>query len=137
MREISELWIVNEAGLCLFHDSPELNLDPLLFSGVITAINQISLSKTTHRISDIKMGNHWLIFTQNPVTALLFIARSLDINNKKWIMIRLQQIHDRFFKRFSLKSITDWNGDLSIFKPFKEDLEEFFLDKLTKTKDMW
>jgi hypothetical protein len=137
MREISELWIVNDSGLCLFHDSPELELDPFLFSGFITAINNISISKTTYEISDIEMKNHWLLFIRDTKTDLLFIARSKDLNNKKRIMSVLQQIHERFFKQFPPEMIEHWNGDLSVFKPFKQDLEGFFKDKIAKTKDMW
>jgi hypothetical protein len=48
----------------------------------------------------------------------------------------LEKIEERFITKYR-DDIINFNGEVSVFQPFKEELKEFFEDRFIKLKSIW
>ena len=64
MGDIDEFWVINEGGLCLYTISVEneSNLDPGLFGGFVTAIDQFGENLSNDRIQKLNFGKNLIVF---------------------------------------------------------------------------
>lgn len=128
MKELVELWVLHESGTCLFHYSLEDKVDPVLFGGFFSAINQYSssMTKSSANIQDITMGNFLLVNYVLPEYGLFFVGRCKKTNHRKSIRKTLIYISKLFLDLYPEDMIKNWNGNTSKFENFNESIQDFF-----------
>lgn len=128
MKELVELWVLHESGTCLFHYSLEDKVDPVLFGGFFSAINQYSssMTKSGSVIQDITMGNFILVNYVLPDYGLFFVGRCKKTKHRKSIRKTLIYISKLFQDIYPIEDIKAWNGNTTIFEDFNQSIREFF-----------
>src|SRR5271157_2027398 len=135
MRDIAELWIIDESGCCIFNYAPVQSLDPNLFAGFMIALSQFGQSIAQASIQSLKLGRNLFVFTKIPSTNLLVVGRAEQKTaDETRISQVLKDIYARFLEKFPPETMKEWCGDIKQFEPFKEDIEKFFEDKTTRVK---
>lgn len=135
MGDIDEFWIINEGGLCLYTISVEneSNLDLGLFSGFVTAIDRFGENLSNNKIQKLKLGKNLIVFKKNSKNNLLFVGSTIKSSEKKLRKI-LDEIERKFLAKYSNGLISNWDGDLSIFEDFSEEIKRLFRGKKRKPK---
>ena len=135
MGDIDEFWIINEGGLCLYTISVEneSNLDLGLFSGFVTAIDQFGENLSNSQIQKLNLGKNLIVFKKNFKSKLLFVGSTTKSSEKKLRKI-LGELEEKFLATYSKDVIADWNGDISTFEDFSEEIKYLFRGKKRKSK---
>lgn len=131
MRETIELWILNDAGICLFNYNPTTNTDLTLFSGFLSAINAFGETITQQRIQNIDFVSESFVFHHDPSTRLLFIARAPRTYSDKQIRDKLESTAKEFITKYSKDELRGWIGSDSYFEDFTPDME-IILENITE-----
>lgn len=134
MKELLELWILHESGTCLFHYSLENKVDPVLFGGFFTAINQLSasMSKTGAKIQDISTGNFLLMNFLLPEYHVSLVGRCKKTKHRKSVIKTLEHIAELFQEKYEAIEVAEWDGNLVRFEKFQPIVEKYFnSDELT------
>ncbi|NHI94164.1 MAG: hypothetical protein EAX96_16860 [Candidatus Lokiarchaeota archaeon] len=126
MREIEEIWIINESGITLFNFSKD-ELDPTLFGGFISAIQNFIKEIGNQKIESIIMGSSQLTLLKSKYD-LIFVARSDKKIKKKNIEKHLNTVVKSFFELYE-DEVKDWDCDSTKFDDFKDVIEYIFDDK--------
>lgn len=138
---VEEFWIMDTSGICLFHRSIHgkaniidekagIQIDEQLFSGLFSGIMSFTEEVSKEQIKKIELNEGKFLFfsRQN----LIFIVRTeLNISDKS-VKKKIQIIEDLFIKKYS-KELEAFNGDISSFRLFENDLEEVF-KKISKSE---
>ena len=135
MGDIDEFWVINEGGLCLYNISVENepNLDPGLFGGFVTAIDQFGENLSNDRIQKLNLGKNLIVFKKNLKNNLLFVGLTVKSGEKKLRKV-LYEIESKFLDKYSDELILNWDGDLSVFEDFYEEIKRLFRGKKRKPK---
>jgi hypothetical protein len=123
MSDTLELWILNEAGICLFNYNPCVETDLTLFSGFLSAINAFGETITQQRIQNIDFISETFVFHHDPSTRLLFIARAPRTISEKQIREKLESTAKEFIIKYSRDDLRGWIGSDSYFADFTPNLE--------------
>ncbi|QEE16391.1 hypothetical protein DSAG12_02221 [Promethearchaeum syntrophicum] len=123
--KLEELWIINKNGLpYLSAKSKDIGegINPMIFSGFMSAVQNLAEDS----IDAIKMRNSkiMIIPVKKPIPFFV-IGRSKTKEKDSAIRKQLQKIRDMFLEEFSI-IIEKWEGDLTFFTYFKNQLEEQF-----------
>jgi len=129
MKELDEVWILYESGACLFNYAIDTKMDPVLFAGFFTAINQFGQEYAKNSIDDITMGGNLLMTQTLPEYRVSMVGRTTDIKNRKSLKKTLSEISTIFKSHFSPGDIESWDGDLGKFKGFLEFITGYFTQK--------
>ena len=106
------IWIVDvERGIKLvYYSSDDLPLNDNLISGLLSAINQLTMVEFKQPIESINMGGFKWIYILDLDLNLMFVAsESIDISTET-IKGRLSFIKELFIRQFEV-AIKDWTGD--------------------------
>ncbi|MHA1265851.1 MAG: hypothetical protein ACTSRS_11515 [Candidatus Helarchaeota archaeon] len=127
-QKIDELYVLNSAGVCLFHQSftvPRDYLDEHLKSGAIASVNIIlkSLTPTQKRqkTTILKKDNKMIYIYAGEVATAVLISQeefnSILYNLEKFIN-KIELIYYNVLLR--------WKGDTDVFAPLEAIAKEFF-----------
>ncbi len=118
----------------------DFNID--LMSGFLGAIDSFAKEISKSGIETLELGESRLIFMRVPLQAenaknpsnlkIISIAEKQEDNKK--ISALLERIKDAFFEIYSPADITQWDGNLIRFSPFKRVLHKI-LEQDTQQKD--
>ncbi len=138
MKNLIELWIINESGTLLFHYSLEKKVDPVLFGGFFAAINQYSatMSKSGEKIQEINMGNFILVNYPVPDYGISVVARCKKTKHSQSTRKTLEFIAEMFQEKYTQHEIVSWNGNLTKFDTFFKDVECFFNNEILMAQRM-
>lgn len=120
-----EMWIFNNSGLLLLNVQNQKikktqKVDPLLFSGMLAAMEFLSEKKLNH----IAMNDLQLILL--PITEpfpLFLVASTYKYINSRKVRNTLNEIYEQFISEFH-EFLPHWSGNLSIFDYFQEKLQK-------------
>ncbi|MFX1392178.1 MAG: hypothetical protein ACFFAH_01265 [Promethearchaeota archaeon] len=135
-KVIEDIWILSEAGTVIFHRVFDEKVDPQLFGGLMTALNTFAEEISKRGLSNFEMGDkRFTILKRN---TFLFIANSdIKIKQKKVIQ-ELNNIIEKFFNRYPKEVLDYWNYDVSLFFPFKSEIENSLVEPIKKfQKAFW
>lgn len=126
--KILEIWIFNNSGLLLVNVKnsrciERQTVDPLLFSGILAAIECLSGESLNH----IAMNDSQLTILPISEPHEMFLV-ALTTNKMKIEKVRtvLVEIYQAFWAEFK-EIVPTWSGNLSIFEYFKDFIEkEYF-----------
>lgn len=137
MRVIDEIWIINTNGITLFNLSKEDRIDPQLFGGFVSAIENFIKSLGYKQINSILLGESKIMFYHGD-QGLIFISRSRKKVKEKPIIKGLKLVEQIFLAQYR-DIIKNWKGDQNSFSKFGDIIKEIFEDKPEKLieKSLW
>ncbi|MHA1264890.1 MAG: hypothetical protein ACTSRS_06600 [Candidatus Helarchaeota archaeon] len=135
---ISEIWIINEAGLPLFNRSQEICVDPSLFAGFLGAI-QSFIKATFHEnhIDSLTIGQHKISFLYEKEFHIYIIIRTAREAPDEEIRKSLEKIRRLFISKYG-DQIQITPVEMTRFKDFDRDLQRELREKIfAATKTDW
>jgi hypothetical protein len=136
MQELTELWILQSSGTCIFHHTKENKVDPYLFAGFFTAINQIGQHYSKSNIDGIIMSNYLLMSDFDDEYGLTFVARCKNTNKRKALKKTILHLKDQFKNVYNKEEVANWNGNLNHFEKFGEVMHLYFHDAADLTESL-
>jgi len=134
------IWVIDSTkGITLtYYSSKGIFLDEDLVSGLISALNQLTMVEFKQPIQSINMGGFKWIYMVEPNYDLLFVmSDSIDVSTDT-IKGRLNFLKHLFMKSYVV-NVEEWEdrwfGDVGIFEPFKETIEVYY-DQWTNAGDV-
>ncbi len=125
--KIESIYVLKKSGICLFaysFSNKTEKLDNQFISGALASmnimLNELIQSKSDE-ISIIKKNEKSVIlFSGNYLTGVLICKEELKyfIHNLKRLILKVEEIYDNI--------LIKWNGDLAIFYPIKNIIDEIF-----------
>ncbi|MHA1299206.1 MAG: hypothetical protein ACTSO9_07225 [Candidatus Helarchaeota archaeon] len=137
MREIDEIWIIEQSGLTLFNLSKEDSLETAMIGGFFAALQSMLESIGEKQIKSIILGESKIII-YNGSKGLLYISRSKRSVKDKNIEQHLKLVEKKFIEEYEDK-LDPWDGNLDYFKGFGQKIEDIFKDTPEKRaeKALW
>ncbi len=141
------IWILDsDSGVKLLYKSfLKTDADEDIVSGLLTAFHQFSMVEFKQSLDSIEMGGLRWIYILEPKYNLLFVAADTKIINTEILKSRLNVIKNAFIKEFEptwVKKKYSWDGDINIFLPFLDVLEDYYnqwgeVESLTHVADFF
>ena len=136
MVEISEIWVITDAGIPLFNRSVDKKVDALVFGGFLSAIQTfIKSSMQEEKMDKLVLGDSKLSFQHVESHELFIVVRSHKKAKDKEIQKILDTIRFLFITRFE-EILQRKNCDISEFAEFNaildDNLQESFVVKRIK-----
>ncbi len=123
------IWILEgDSGLIVYYKSfSDLQVNEDLVSGLLTALNQFTITEFKQPIESIDMGGLRWIYILDKQYNILFVASDTKNINAEVLRSRLNIIKQSFIDEYIDDSWRDtWHGNRSIFYSFNDILEKFY-----------
>ena len=125
VRYLVDLWIIKNSGSLLFGKTVIKNLDNGLIAGLISALFTFAdeLGETLFRFITDKY-QYFISEHVTPRFATLFVTRFPQNSSisKGEVLKELNAVEERFFERYSIEEIEDWDYDMNKFVDFGNDI---------------
>jgi hypothetical protein len=138
MEKISEIWIINQNGTPLFNRSSDTKVDPSLFGGFLSAIQEfIRISFHGTKLDTLSLGTIKLFFLPVENYNIFIVVRCDKKVNDKDMKKNIEKIRDIFISKF--QSILEKPlMNVEEFQSFNEDLNNLLgPSKLLKKMTNW
>ncbi|MFX0188884.1 MAG: hypothetical protein ACFE8A_14255 [Candidatus Hodarchaeota archaeon] len=127
------IWILDsQSGIKLLYKSFfRTNIDEFLVSGLLSAFNQFIMTEFHAPIESLEMGGFRWIYLLEPDYNLMFVAADTKNISTEKLKSKLNIIKESFinnYKQVWIKRGKTWTGDVNVFLPFLEDIENFYYD---------
>jgi hypothetical protein len=122
--DIGELWIFADNGVDFIHYAPETEMNPDLFSGFLTALQQFTVELSKHKLKNFQTGNSQYSIYREPDDLFYIVAKVSPFISEITLKNILKELHDEFWNRFQ-SQVEEFYGDISTFRSFKERLKEY------------
>lgn len=124
------IWILGgHSGIMLFFKSYlNMPIKKHLISGLLTALNQFTLSEFQQPIEAIDMGGFTWIYILDDQNDLLFVACDTKDTKAEMLRARLSVIKDSFVKKYVMEKKIwkkNWDGNVTPFEPFEETIDRY------------
>ena len=116
---MQNIWVLSEDGTVLCRKGYDIKLEESLFRKFITALYQIVQEFTDGHLTNFRFNT--IRFTVFKKCRFLFVGSTLSKRERKSIR-RLEQFVTLFFNRFTFEIIHQWDGNLSLFSAFNEEI---------------
>jgi len=125
------IWIVEaESGVKLLYKSfLKTDADEDIVSGFLTAFHHFSMVEFKESLDSIEMGGLRWVYILEEKFNLLFVAADTKHIKTELLLGRLNVIRNAFIKQFESvweKKGKSWDGDINIFQPFLNELEDYY-----------
>ncbi|MHA1669307.1 MAG: hypothetical protein ACTSV5_01885 [Promethearchaeota archaeon] len=125
------IWILeSDSGIKLLYKSfLKTDADADIVSGFLTAFHHFSMVEFKQSLESIEMGGLRWIYILEPDYNLLFVAADVKSMKTEILMGRLNVIRNSFLEKFEKvwkKRNKTWDGDLNVFIPFVEEIEDYY-----------
>ena len=125
------IWILeSDSGIKLLYKSfLKTDADSDIVSGFLTAFNHFSMVEFKQSLESIEMGGLRWIYILEPDYNLIFVAADVKSMKTAILMGRLNVIRNSFLEKFEKiwkKRGKTWDGDLNVFLPFAEEIEDYY-----------
>ncbi len=127
------IWILDsKSSLKIFYKSYlKTNIDEDIVSGLLSAFNQFTMSEFHQPIESIEMGGFRWIYLSDIEYNVLFIAADTKSVSTEKLRNKLNIIKETFinnYKQVWINRGNTWSGDLKVFIPFEEQIDNYFYD---------
>ena len=125
------IWIMEaESGVKLLYKSfLKTDADEDIVSGFLTAFHHFSMVEFKESLDSIEMGGLRWVYILEEKFNLLFVAADTKHIKTELLLGRLNVIRNAFIKQFESvweKKGKSWDGDINIFQPFLNELEDYY-----------
>ena len=133
---LQDIWILNDGGTVIFDRVYDEKVDPQLFGALMTALNTFAEELADGGLSNFEVSNKR--FTILKKEGYLFVTNSDNKIKPKKVQQELKDIVDKFFKLYEKELLLEWDGDISQFANFKDEIEDSLDDPVKKMqKAFW
>jgi len=119
-----------ESGVKLLYKSfLKTDADEDIVSGFLTAFHHFSMVEFKESLDSIEMGGLRWVYILEEKFNLLFVAADTKHIKTELLLGRLNVIRNAFIKQFESvweKKGKSWDGDINIFQPFLNELEDYY-----------
>jgi hypothetical protein len=127
------IWILDsQSGIKLIYKSfLKTNIDEFLVSGLLSAFNQFIMTEFHAPIESLEMGGFRWIYLPETEYNLLFVAADTKSVSTEKLKSKLNIIKESFinnYKQVWIKRGKTWTGNVTVFLPFLEEIENFYYD---------
>ncbi len=127
------IWILDSlSGIKLLYKSfLKTNIDEFLVSGLLSAFNQFIMTEFHAPIESLEMGGFRWIYLPETEYNLLFVAADTKSVSTEKLKNKLNIIKESFinnYKQVWIQRGKTWTGDVNVFLPFLEEIENFYYD---------
>jgi len=134
------IWILESTSgaTLVFKSYTRFELNEYLVSGLITALNQFTLSELKEPIESIDMGGQKWVYVLDEENRLLFVGSDSKNSVTEMLRARLNAIRQTFIKKYVIEEKTwndKWNGAVDMFEPFKLIIERYY-QQWTQTESL-
>ncbi len=123
-----EFYIIQrESGQALFHVSfSNKKYDADLFAGLFSAILQYAKAYSKQDIGSFEMKKKLILIAQSDDFPVLYvyIIDKKRVKKKKKITQMLNFVKEEFEEAYPKEKVVDWNGNITYFKRFKENVDK-------------
>ena len=125
------IWVLeSESGIKLLYKSfLKTDADEDIVSGFLTAFHHFSMEEFHQSLESIEMGGLRWTYILEPKYKLLFVAADHKQIKTGILKGKLNVIRNSFIKQYKAvweKRGETWDGDLNIFLPFHNTLEDYY-----------
>ena len=120
LQYIDDFWILKDSGLVLYHHLPYDEVDKNLFGAITIALNSYADILSKGGLSSFQFITKMFTFIKK--RGVIFVAKSSVKAKEKYVKEELNQIAQKFFRRYPDNFIKDWNGNTSAFSDFEKVL---------------
>lgn len=136
VKVLQDVWILSKGGIVLYHRVYDDKVDDQLFGSLMSALNTFAEEITNNGLSNFELQNKR--FTLLKSKGLLFIANSSKKVKEKKVIEELQNIVETFFELYPDEILNNWDGDISTFSNFEEEIEDSLEEIIKKfQKAFW
>ncbi|MHA1340909.1 MAG: hypothetical protein ACTSRZ_13065 [Promethearchaeota archaeon] len=121
VQVLQDIWIMRES-LVIFKRVFNEKLDAQLFGGFMAALQTFAQELDKTGLSNFEIGNKRFYILKRD--DFIFIANANKKIKEKDIIKELELVADKFFKKYPKELLENWNGDLTFFKNFEEDIQD-------------
>ncbi len=116
-----------KSGICIFHkEYHSVYLDENLVSGFLSAAASFVSKLGEDRVESITMGKKKFVsIASNDLIFSICIDKE---DEEKDAFEKLWEIKIIFLRKF-LEKVKNWNGEVSVFRNFEEDLDKIVVQK--------
>ncbi|TFF87533.1 MAG: hypothetical protein EU550_03070 [Promethearchaeota archaeon] len=133
---LQDIWILNESGAVVFDRVYDEKIDPQLFGALMSALNSFAEELTEGGLSNFELSDKKFTITKKH--KYIFVVNSDPKIKPKKVQYELQVVIDKFFEKYTKDQLTNWDGELTIFEDFKNDIEDSLEDPIKKMqKAFW
>ncbi|MFX1393901.1 MAG: hypothetical protein ACFFAH_10035 [Promethearchaeota archaeon] len=127
------IWILDSvSGIKLLYKSfLKTDIDEFLVSGLLSAFNQFIMTEFRQPIESLEMGGFRWIYLLVSEYNLLFVAADTKHTSTGELKSKLNIIKESFIKNYKeiwIKRGKTWTGDINVFLPFLEEIENYYYD---------
>ena len=124
MKEIiKDIWIQAESGIVVFHESfTKSGVDEQLFGMLMSALNSFAEELSKGGLSSFEIQEQRFYISKRHCFNFI-TSSSIDVKEKA-VNKEIERLMDRFFKMYPKDILNDWNGDISIFSGFRQEIEQ-------------
>lgn len=133
---IFSIYVISEDGRCIYNQDLIPNHPPTqLVTGLLTAVQDFVMEVTGDHMQNLTAGGYTFVFEKfGPIT--IAVSTSSNIGEKITTMFNIRKIGLRFMKKYG-EMLDRWQGDLSVFYSFEEDIRELLGEKNVIMKEAY
>lgn len=142
MDKITEVWIIENSGVCLFNHAIESSIDEILFSGFLSGIRTFLEEIGEKKLEKLELGNSKLIFYNLDQFGLFVVLKSPKKTKDKYLEKKIEEVQKRFINLFGNQLLEHQKKGLPYnmdnFKDFRKELEDnIFKEDIEKNISSW
>lgn len=124
---LHNVWILLKSGICIFHkEYRSIHLDENLVSGFLSATSSFVSKLGEEKIESITMGKKKFVCTGS--NDLIFSICVDKDDEDQDAFEKLWEIKITFLRKY-LEKVKSWDGDVSVYRSFGEDLDKLVFEK--------
>lgn len=128
MVDISEIWVVDASGKCIYNYSLNESSDPHLFAGFFSALNQFGKNLSKKELNCIEFGDEIILLKHVQDYHLLIIGKGIKSGKNKEMKESMNEIVQIFKFLYPPNFIDAWNGNLDAFEEFTVQINQLFFE---------
>ena len=105
----------------LYHRHFNDDMDDQLFGGILSAINMFSEQFIKEGLSSFELSSK--LFTLKKQHDIIFLVNSAPDVSKERLNKELDVIVQKFFEIYPKDVLTNWNGEVSMFRDFEDKIQ--------------
>lgn len=122
IKFIEDLWILTDHGTVVYHQGYAQETQDQMFGMLMSALNTLAEKMADGGMSSLELSDKRLSFMKK--RGFIFVGISLKKNKEKKINTQMNYIMDTFFNTYSELFLSTWDGDLSQFEDFGDQLKD-------------
>ncbi|MFX0099667.1 MAG: hypothetical protein ACFFCS_08800 [Candidatus Hodarchaeota archaeon] len=130
---LQDIWILNTAGICMFKRVYDEKVDTQLFSGFLSALDSMAISFNEGGLSNFDLKGKRFTIIKNG--SYMFVANYDKNLSRKKASNELATIVNKFLNKYDVDELVNWDGDVSFFEGFMDEIKDSLEDPVKMFKD--